>query len=579
MPHFVNREHECKVILRCLSPTHDCKCILLHGAPGVGKTALAIKAANEILETSDRTVVVYVNCKYIDSFDDFGGKVLQQMYHCYHLTNPKAEMMTRLRSNDLYTILLLDNFEFLLNMDERGNLPVAEMVHERMNPAQSQETKINSFVAEILSCSRKVKLMVTSTRDVVFPQIGKQLIKLAPFTTAESFQLLTKVCEDRLFTEKCAAKLTGICSGIPLVLYTLMSSQRDLLGVVEQMVCSSPEENFKFLLQIEACPREQKINFCLELCFGRLSVNEQNTLLRLALLRGRFTPSGAAKVFHSTALSERQIIAHVFQLANCSLLEQNNTADGGTCWYTFLSVIREYCKRKASEAPFCETFQGACNLFIDHFLAFLKDTFKMFLSRNALRAITDFQREEENIMQLLEWFEKGQMDEERMRRCIDVFNMVGELLAKMMGKKKFKFVYALLKKKCEDMGDQKRLSECLTSLGIKEIFDCSCSPGLCDDASERAKTYLMEADTIQSDLRINTGNSRAQCLAKLGRCLAKECDSREQGKSKIKEAIRIRLNDRDDEDICRVMLGATYNDMAGRVLRVCNVVYCHFCGK
>ena len=120
----------------------------------------------------------------------------------------------------------------------------------------------------------------------------------------------------------------------------------------------------------------------------------------------------------------------------------------------------------------------------------------------------------------------------------------------------------MLKNKCEDKGDQQRLSECLTSLGIKEVFNCSCTPGLCFEASKRAKAYLEKADRIQNDLEIlTTGNSRAQCLSKPGQCLAKQRDPR--GKPKIKETIRIRLNDYSDEDICRVMLGATYNDMAG----------------
>ena len=83
----------------------------------------------------------------------------------------------------------------------------------------------------------------------------------------------------------------------------------------------------------------------------------------------------------------------------------------------------------------------------------------MFLSRNALKAITDFQQEEENIMQLLEWIDKDQMDEERIMACIDVFNMVEKLLAKMMSRRKFKSKYDLLKNKCEDKGDQQRLSD------------------------------------------------------------------------------------------------------------------------
>ena len=114
-------------------------------------------------------------------------------------------------------------------------------------------------------------------------------------------------------------------------------------------------------------------------------------------------------------------------------------------------------------------------------------------------------------MQLLESLDKDQMDGQRIMACIDVFNMVGELLAKMMSKRKFKSKYDLLKKKCEDKGDQQRLSECLTSLGIKEVFNCSCTPSLCDEASKRAKEYLKEVDRIQYNLGITSSNSRAQC--------------------------------------------------------------------
>ena len=162
-------------------------------------------------------------------------------------------------------------------------------------------------------------------------------------------------------------------------------------------------------------------------------------------------------------------------------------------------------------------------------------------------------------MQLLDWLESGAMDEEQILRCIDVFNKVGELLAKMMGKKKFEVVFNMLKDKCKNIGDQKRLSECLTSLGIKEVFDCFFSPRLSDEAAERAKKLLVEADRTQTALKINTGNSRAQCLAKLGRCLAKEGQFRE-GKEKIQQAIEIRRR-HGEEDI--VMLCATYNDLAG----------------
>ena len=553
MPHFVGRERECQSILRCLDPTHECRCILLHGPPGIGKTALAIKATNDRREADKNTMVVYVNCKFIKSADDFAEKVLVQIYH-YPLNNPISGLRTRLENSDFnkYTIMLLDNFEFLLHADDW-------IENEQIDEPVDRIKAITDFVASLFS-SRNVKLLVTSSENVEFPSLGGEKITLDAFKPEQTFQLLKTVWKNRPVDKKWADQLSDVCSGIPLVLYTLISSQNDLKSRLLQMTISPPDEIFELLKRIKVVPEEEKINVCLDVCFNRLSPQKQNTLVSLSLLKGWFTPSGAAKVFQSTHSSERQLIGEVLELANCSLLVQNTT-DEGVGWNTFLSLIREYCKRKEEEERFVRVFPSARNQCIDHFLNFLKDTFKMFLSRNALQAIKNFQQEEENIMQLLEWLDKDQMDEERIIACIDVFNMVGELLAKMMSKRKFKSKYDLLKKKCEDNGDQRRLSECLTSLGIKEVFNCSCTPGLCDKASKRAKAYLEKADTIQNDREITSGNSRAQCLAKLGRCLAKQGDP--NGKPKIKEAIRIRLNDHNDEDICSVMLGATYNDMAG----------------
>ena len=35
-------------------------------------------------------------------------------------------------------------------------------------------------------------------------------------------------------------------------------------------------------------------------------------------------------------------------------------------------------------------------------------------------------------MQLVEWIDKGEMDEEQVKKSIHVFNIAGEVLAKMM---------------------------------------------------------------------------------------------------------------------------------------------------
>ena len=517
----------------------------------MGKTSTAIKVANERLDADIHTAVVYVNCRYINSLDDFSEKVLQQVYH-YPVENPISELKNRLKSQDFYTVLLLDNFEFLLHLGETHH-----ELEGRANHPTGEESKVMNFITETVMISRKVKLLVTSSEIVVFPGLGQEMIHLPCFTGGESLQLLQKVWKDGEMNLLHAYRLSEICGGIPLVLYTLALSHRDQLSLVKHMSGSPTEEKFDLLRMIQSVPEDQKICVCLDICFGRLIEQEQKTLITLALLRERFTLSGAAQIFRSTALSEHQLKDSALELAKRSLLEQNII--GGECFHTFLRVIRDYCRNKASDFP--AIFANARNQFIDYFLAFLNDTFRRFLSKKASDAIADFRQEEKNVMQLIEWCENGEMDEQQATRVIDVFNSVGELLAKMIGKTKYKSVFASLRKKCEGMEDQKRLSECLTSLGIKEVFHCSCSPGLCDEAAGRAREYLVEADRIQSspDFSINTGNSRAQCLAKLGRCLAKEGKFLE-GRDKIQQAINIRQT-HGKEDI--VMLAATFNDMAG----------------
>ena len=153
----------------------------------------------------------------------------------------------------------------------------------------------------------------------------------------------------------------------------------------------------------------------------------------------------------------------------------------------------------------------------------------------------------------------------------------------MMAKFNYKNVYESLAKKCKEMGDQRRLAECLTSLGIKEIFDCICATGLCKKAIERARLCLDEADEIQSRLHVNKGNSRAQCIAKLGCCLVRS-DEKERGMAMIEDAIRIRETavktpvdheEEGGENVCYVMLGATYNEreVSPRMQRIVQLAF------
>ena len=557
VPHFVNRETECDEIRKYLSPQHNCRCLLIHGVTGIGKTTVATKVANDILLNSGgSTVVIYVNCRNIKLSHDFAEKALQQVYHA-PVENPIPELKNRLKSQDFFTILLLDNFESILNLDDRMQPPENELSLQQNNPSE-EGSKIKNLINDILMVAGKVKLLLTSSEKVSFPESGQEMVHLSPFKPEESVELLKTVWKDRKVNTTQADGFSEICSGIPLVLYTLASSHSDLPSLLEAMNCPSPQEKFDFLRKIKTVSADKKIDVCIDHCFERLDSKEKCALIRFALLRRRFSLCEAEKIFQSTEMSASQLRRCGLELSQRSLLEEHIIGD--ECSYTLLRVIRDYCETKAMEQEFCEVILDARRAFILHFLTFLEDIFKMFLSQNVSEAIAAFQKDEANVMQLVEWCRNGQMDEEQTGKCIDVFNNVAELLAKMMAKAKFKFAFESLRTRCEQMEDQTRLSDCLTSLGMKEVFSCSCPPiGLCASAAERAKEYFTRADQIQDNLGVRTGNSRAQCLAKLGRCLAKE-GSFGEAKEKVQQAINIRSEGQDDN----VMLGATYNDQGGR---------------
>ena len=556
VPHFVNRETECDEIRKYLSPQHNCRCLLIHGVTGIGKTTVATKVANDILNSGGSTVVIYVNCRNIKLSHDFAEKALQQVYHV-PVEYPIPELKNRLKSQDFFTILLLDNFESILNLDERMQPPENELSLQQNNPSE-EGSKIKNLINDILMVAGKVKLLLTSSEKVSFPESGQEMVHLSPFKPEESVKLLKRVWKDRQVNITQAHDLSEICSGIPLILYTLASSHRNLLSILEEMNSSTPQEKFDFLAKIQTVSADKKIEVCIDHCFERLDSEEKCALIRFALLRRRFSLSEAVKIFQSTEMSASQLRRSGMELSQRSLLEER--INGDECSYTLLRVIRDYCETEAMEQEFPKVILDARRMFIRHFLTFLEDIFKMFLSQNVSEAIAAFQKDEANVMQLVEWCKNGQMDEEQTRRCIDVFNSVTELLAKMMGKAKFEYAFKSLRKRCKEMKDQTRLSDCLTSLGLKEVFSCSCPPiSPCALHAQIAKEYFTKADRIQRNLGVEKGNSRAQCLAKLGRCIA-TVGFFQEAKEKVQQAIRIRSEGQDDD----VMLGATYNDLGGR---------------
>ena len=549
---FVSRNQEIEDIKAHLLPKKDCSCVLVHGAVGMGKTATAIKAANDIRDNDDNTTVVYINCRNVNSCDDLAVKICKQIYR-FPLNESTAEVKRRLTSEkEVLVILLLDNFEYLDPLDPNEE---ANMHPEITRIDQTEGDKVKKFISEIITASTNVKLLVTSSVCFHFPDTPKHIVCLPPLERSASFELLKNTfCTNLQLDEEIAYKIAEICDNIPLALISLASWQDHPVDLVEMMTDANPKDQFEKFRRIPTTDKSKKIDVCLDACFYRLDQDQRHTLICLSLFKGHFTMSTAQEVFRSEGLKRR-----ILELANRSFLKRNIRATG-PCWYRLLGVQKLYCQNKAEEEGAKQQYEKGRTSFVDYFLSILEDVFKNFLSKSAFEACDKFRRHEENIMQLLDWFKSDAMDKKRKHKCIDVFNKAAELLAKMVGEKRFNAVFNLLKDKCQQLQDEGRLSDCLTSLGIKETFSCFFSPHLSVEAGKRAKKYFEQAVEKRREVSMISFDSRAQCLAKHGRCVSFIDGKFAEGKEMIQEAIDIRKRHGGEDS---VMLGATNNDLAG----------------
>lgn len=318
LPHpgtrFVGRARELENLCGLLRRE---RCVTLVGIGGIGKTRLAIRAAEEVQDTMPDGVW----------FADLSGLTDASQVPANVSTvlglREKESLIPTLSSRSL--LLVLDNVEHL-------------------------QTGCTEFVRQLLTGCPRVRILVTSHAPLQIE--GERVWHLSGLSTEDALTLFAErgaaLCRDFTVTPEILPALQRLCTdldGIPLAI-ELAAARLNVLSVAE--ITRRLDERFQFLTtgRYGAAERHQSLRSALEWTWNLLSTREREHLCRLSVLRGSGDLGMARTVLLPGETSEFAALDALGILADKSLIVVER---GGSTRYRLLDTIRRFSAERLSE--------------------------------------------------------------------------------------------------------------------------------------------------------------------------------------------------------------------------------------
>lgn len=298
--------------------------------------------------------------------------------------------------------------------------------------------------------------------------------KLDSLNDKDSASMFAK-CEDSL-DEDLIKDLVRVCGGIPLIICTVISILRreNPRGAARRLSTSSPGSLVRELTDPEILPNEDRIDKCLEICFHRLSEENQKIIVMFSTFPYRFTQEQFQVVFRSSVTADLQTSLNC--LHHSSLLR----FDRRSCQYSLHPFIRDFFSLKSDHREAKVTF-------IRHYSDLAVTLCRTFLTKDCKSAIDQYLSEKDNIREAIAWCgdDHPELDQTFREQCIDAFNKAAVFLAEVMRKYEFQSLFCKLAYRCRY--HMHLYSACLTNIGMKIVSSCTCTPHICPRALYQAQ--------------------------------------------------------------------------------------------
>ena len=345
---FIGRTQELEQIARRLAAPH-CRLLTVVGPGGIGKTRLAIRAAEEHLDQF-RDGVCFVDLTPVGSPDLLASIILHTVAPDDHGdTNAKRRLCEKLR--DKHMLLVLDNFEHLLEgavllpdlLRSAPGLKIVVTSRERLNLRDEWLESLDG-------------LEFPAPDDTEFAASSRQ--------THDATRLFL-VCVRRVRsgwqpTQADAAAIAGICralEGFPLGI-ELAAAWTRTLPLAE--VSAELERGLSILSTSlrDMPPRHRSMSAVFDQSWAMLESNERSILRQMSVFRGGCTREAAEAVTGAT-------LADLTNLVDSSWLRLRSTGR-----YDMHELERQYCEEKleteheaADGEPLSEVHRRHCDYY------------------------------------------------------------------------------------------------------------------------------------------------------------------------------------------------------------------------
>ena len=369
IPNFVGRDKECKAVERHLTDEVT-RLVNVWGAPGFGKTSVAIRVAHHLQEKN--IPVYFASVRGMESKEDLVSKLLSMFAddkQVGHISSSHL-IIQYLQQIQNPLVLILDNADDLL---ESGDTRRKENVLQ--------------FIEEILTHCKQIKLLLTTRESLDFLSHKhsiylEKINVLDEISSADLVRLLLPGASDDDYN--CVVRE---CGSVPLSMRLMCSLIKEANVSINALLEEMNNSTLVDVLDIESFPNNVRLKSVIKTSFERLTIQERDAFVSLSVFPEWFGLDEAQAILNAkTEFKTKQIIR---SLERKSLIDCADNFSHFTIHSLFRSFIEEETKNDQAVG---NVFLNAQLQFYDYYISSCKVANENFLKRrfgDAFRSFLD----------------------------------------------------------------------------------------------------------------------------------------------------------------------------------------------